>query len=158
MLWSAPRSRSTAFFRMMAQRGDCTVVHEPFSYLAEFGYADVGGVRVFSAAELLDGLRAQSALRPVFAKETTGRRYREVLGDAGFLGSDARRLLLLSRRCYRAGPTTRNSWATTRVSSSTVNPGSSSASRDWPECQKVSCPARHSATDVYPSPSATACA
>lgn len=43
MLWSAPRSRSTAFFRMMAERGDFTVVHEPFSYLAEFGYADVAG-------------------------------------------------------------------------------------------------------------------
>ena len=297
MLWSAPRSRSTAFFRMMAQRGDFTVVHEPFSYLAEFGYAEVGGVRVFSAAELLGALRSAAVVRPVFAKETTGKRYPEVLGDAGFLGPDARhaflirhpretiasyhalspsaprekigfeslhevfcsvarltgagplvidaadlvrspaavvaaycawagisylpealtwspgglpewelsqqwhrdvaassglgsvaaggsvdvdgdpvlsayldyhlpyyealharRLLLLSRRCYRAGPTTRNSWATTSVSSSTVNPGSSSASRDWPECQKVSCPARHSATDVYPSPSATACA
>ena len=41
MLWATPRSRSTAFFRMMAERGDFTVVHEPFSYLAEFGYADV---------------------------------------------------------------------------------------------------------------------
>jgi len=27
MLWSAPRSRSTAFFAMMAERGDFTVVH-----------------------------------------------------------------------------------------------------------------------------------
>ena len=25
---------------MMAERGDFTVVHEPFSYLAEFGYTD----------------------------------------------------------------------------------------------------------------------
>jgi hypothetical protein len=25
MLWSVPRSRSTAFFRMMAERGDFTV-------------------------------------------------------------------------------------------------------------------------------------
>jgi hypothetical protein len=95
MLWSAPRSRSTAFFRMMAQRGDCTVVHEPFSYLAEFGYADVGGSRVFSAAELLGRLRALSALRPVFAKETTGRRYPEVLGEAGFLAAGARHAFLI---------------------------------------------------------------
>ena len=43
MLWSAPRSRSTAFFRMMIERGDFTGVHEPFSYLAEFGYAEAGG-------------------------------------------------------------------------------------------------------------------
>jgi hypothetical protein len=52
MLWGTPRSRSTAFFRMMAERGDFTVVHEPFSYLAEFGYADVAGERVTSAAGL----------------------------------------------------------------------------------------------------------
>jgi hypothetical protein len=31
----------------------------------------------------------------VFAKETTGRRYPEVLGDAGFLGSDARHAFLI---------------------------------------------------------------
>jgi len=49
MLWGTPRSRSTAFFRMMAERGDFTVVHEPFSYLAEFGYTDVAGERVTSA-------------------------------------------------------------------------------------------------------------
>ena len=95
MLWSAPRSRSTAFFRMMAERGDFTVVHEPFSYLAEFGYADVGGVRVFSAAELPGALRALSSAGPVFAKETTGKRYPEVLGDAGFLGPDARHAFLI---------------------------------------------------------------
>ncbi len=95
MLWSAPRSRSTAFFRMMAQRGDFTVVHEPFSYLAEFGYADVGGTRVRSAPELLSGLRALAARRPVFAKETTGKRYPEVLADRGFLASDARHAFLI---------------------------------------------------------------
>jgi Sulfotransferase domain len=95
MLWSAPRSRSTAFFRMMTQRGDFTVVHEPFSYLAEFGYADVGGARVSSAPELLSGLRALAARRPVFAKETTGRRYPEVLADRGFLASDARHAFLI---------------------------------------------------------------
>ena len=57
MLWSAPRSRSTAFFRMMAERGDFTVVHEPFSYLAEFGYTDVAGIRVTCPADLLAALR-----------------------------------------------------------------------------------------------------
>ena len=34
MRWSAPRSRSTAFFRMMIECGDFAGVHEPFSYLA----------------------------------------------------------------------------------------------------------------------------
>jgi Sulfotransferase domain len=87
MLWSAPRSRSTAFFRMMAERGDCAVVHEPFSYLAEFGYADVGGRRVTSAPELITALL--EAPGHVFAKETTGRRYPEVLAAPEFLTGDA---------------------------------------------------------------------
>jgi sulfotransferase family protein len=85
MLWSAPRSRSTAFFRMMAERGDFTVVHEPFSYLAEFGYADVAGERVTSAAGLIGALSALGCRRRVFAKETTGRRYPEVLAEPQFL-------------------------------------------------------------------------
>jgi len=89
MLWSAPRSRSTAFFRMMAERGDFTVVHEPFSYLAEFGYADVAGARVTSAPDLIDALRDLGSRTHVFAKETTGRRYPEVLSSPSFLASDA---------------------------------------------------------------------
>lgn len=31
MLWAHPRSRSTAFERAFLERGDCTVLHEPFS-------------------------------------------------------------------------------------------------------------------------------
>jgi hypothetical protein len=89
MLWSAPRSRSTAFFRMMAERGDFTVVHEPFSYLAEFGSAQAGGVRVTSAPGLFTALRSLAAAGPVFAKETTGRRYPEVLAERAFLAADA---------------------------------------------------------------------
>jgi hypothetical protein len=94
MLWSAPRSRSTAFFRMMAERGDFTVVHEPFSYLAEFGYAEVAGVRVHSAADLLSALRGLGARGQVFAKETTGRRYPEVLGSPEFLASAVHTFLI----------------------------------------------------------------
>jgi hypothetical protein len=56
MLWSAPRSRSTAFFRMMIERGDFVCVHEPFSYLAEFGHVDLEGTRYTSAPGLLAGL------------------------------------------------------------------------------------------------------
>jgi hypothetical protein len=89
MLWSAPRSRSTAFFRMMAERGDFTVVHEPFSYLAEFGYAEVDGVRVTSAPDLFAALRSLARTTPVFVKETTGRRYPEVLAEPAFLATDA---------------------------------------------------------------------
>ena len=66
------RSRSTAFFRMMIERGDFTAVHEPFSYLAELGYAALAGTRITSAPALLSGLRQLAARRPVFVKETTG--------------------------------------------------------------------------------------
>lgn len=83
MLWSAPRSRSTAFFRMMAERGDFTVVHEPFSYLGMYGHTDVGGIRVESEHELIKALLALPG--HVFAKETTGHHYPEVLAAPEFL-------------------------------------------------------------------------
>ena len=44
-LWSVPRSISTAFERMMMERGDFKVIHEPFSYFfyaKEHGAAAVG--------------------------------------------------------------------------------------------------------------------
>jgi Sulfotransferase domain len=80
---------------MMAERGDFTVVHEPFSYLAEFGYTDVGGTRVTSAPELIDALRSLAARKPVFAKETTGKRYPEVLAHPHFLARDALHTFLI---------------------------------------------------------------
>lgn len=83
MLWSAPRSRSTAFFRMMAERGDFTVAHEPFSYLMMHGHADVGGTRVRSEADLIEALLELPG--PVFAKETTGVRYSKVVATPEFL-------------------------------------------------------------------------
>ena len=89
ILWSAPRSRSTAFFRMMAERGDFTAVHEPFSYLAEFGEVTVGPTRATSEAELIDALRELSAQGPVFVKDTTDERYPGILADRRFLAEDA---------------------------------------------------------------------
>jgi hypothetical protein len=56
-LWSAPRSRSTAFYQMMAERGDFQLVHEPFSYLAEFGESTVDGRVARCEPELLAALR-----------------------------------------------------------------------------------------------------
>ncbi|GAA4608222.1 branched chain amino acid aminotransferase [Actinoallomurus liliacearum] len=89
VLWSAPRSRSTAFFRMMAERGDFTPVHEPFSYLAEFGYVDIDGDRVTSEPALIERLRSLAARKPVFIKDTTDERYPGVLADREFLTTDA---------------------------------------------------------------------
>jgi Sulfotransferase domain len=95
MLWSSPRSRSTAFFRMMAERGDFTAVHEPFSYLAQFGQVRVGGAWLASARELLAALRSLASRGPVFVKETTGKRYPEVLADREFMAKDARHTFLI---------------------------------------------------------------
>ena len=83
MLWGVPRSGSTAFFRMMAERGDFTVVHEPFSYLVMHGHADVGGARVRSGAELITALLELPG--QVFVKETTGFRYPEFVATPEFL-------------------------------------------------------------------------
>ncbi|WP_137992775.1 sulfotransferase family protein [Streptomyces vilmorinianum] len=88
-LWSAPRSRSTAFFRMMCERGDFAVLHEPFSYLAEFGKVEVDGSYAQSETELLAEMRKMAARAPLFFKDTTDERYAGVLADERFLAEDA---------------------------------------------------------------------
>lgn len=84
-LWSAPRCRSTAFYRMMAERGDLRVVHEPFSYLAEFGSVEINGGRAHDGRAVLTGLRALAEDGRVFFKDTTDERYPDVLADRDFL-------------------------------------------------------------------------
>lgn len=84
-LWCVPRSRSTVFLRSMAERGDLTVVHEPFSRVTFFGTADVGGTTCTTEAEVVQELRELAGSRVVFLKETTDYRYPGVLADASFL-------------------------------------------------------------------------
>ncbi|MEV4847324.1 hypothetical protein AB0K20_29415 [Micromonospora matsumotoense] len=84
-LWSAPRSRSTAFARMMAERNDHLVVHEPFSQVVDFGEAKVGDRVARTEQEVLDALRAVAAERPVFFKDTMDFRYPALLADVAFL-------------------------------------------------------------------------
>jgi hypothetical protein len=84
-LWSAPRSRSTAFARMMAERGDLTVLHEPFSHVMDFGSTTVDGQTVHGEAELIAALRALSHRTPVFFKDTTDFHYPGLLTDRAFL-------------------------------------------------------------------------
>jgi Sulfotransferase domain len=95
ILWSAPRCRSTAFFKMMAGRGDFQVVHEPFSYLAEFGTSTVDGSAANTEQALLAELRGLAARGPVFVKDTTDERYPGVLADRRFLESDATHTFLI---------------------------------------------------------------
>lgn len=88
-LWSAPRCMSTAFFRMMLERGDFRAVHEPFSNRAEFGEVSIAGVTVTDEAALPARLRELASTGPVFFKDTTDERYPAVLADTAFLAEDA---------------------------------------------------------------------
>lgn len=79
-MWAHPRAVSTAFLRMMIERGDVTVVHEPLVTLADFGKVEIaapGGaaVELDSVADVLAHLRALARARPVFSKDTLEYRY-----------------------------------------------------------------------------------
>lgn len=79
-MWAHSRSTSTAFLRMMIERGDVTTVHEPWLALTEAGKvtlpASDNGVRtVRSDTELRDHLVGLGESRPVFVKEVVDYRY-----------------------------------------------------------------------------------
>lgn len=86
-LWSAPRCRSTAFARMMAERNDRVVVHEPFSQVVDFGEAKVGDRVAHTEQDVLAALRAVSTEKPVFFKDTTDFHYPALLADQAFLAA-----------------------------------------------------------------------
>jgi Sulfotransferase domain len=95
-LWSAPRARSTAFFRSMAERGDLTVLHEPFYYLKGFGRTEAEGRAFDSPASLLAWLCDETHDLGVFLKDTTDHRHADVLADRRFL-AEARHAFLIRR-------------------------------------------------------------
>lgn len=79
-MWAHPRAISTAFGRMMIERGDVTVVHEPFVTLVDHGRVELpdgsaGTMTVDCAGDLLAQLRALGSTRPVFFKDTLEYRY-----------------------------------------------------------------------------------
>jgi hypothetical protein len=81
-LWAVPRSRSTAFLRIMLERGDLNVVHEPFSYFVEDGQFDVADRRATSMPGLLELLLAANGTgKRVFFKDTSDYRYPSLLAD-----------------------------------------------------------------------------
>jgi hypothetical protein len=93
-LWSAPRCRSTAFARMMAERGDYVMVHEPFSHVMNFGESQVGAQVVRSERELIPALRRMSRDRPLFFKDTTDFHYPLLLTDRSFLAGATHTFLI----------------------------------------------------------------
>jgi hypothetical protein len=95
-LWSAPRARSTAFFRSILERGDMLALHEPFCNLTCFRETDVNGRTFHSAGSLLAWLRDETDDVTVFLKDTTDYRHQEVLGDRRFL-AEGRHAFLIRR-------------------------------------------------------------
>jgi hypothetical protein len=96
-LWSAPRTRSTVFFRSMAERGDMTVLHEPFCKLRDFGQTDAGARTFDSPRSLLAWLRDETHDMRVFLKDHPPTAcVRDVLADRRFL-AEARHAFLIRR-------------------------------------------------------------
>ncbi|WP_409492267.1 sulfotransferase family protein [Amycolatopsis sp. cmx-11-12] len=93
-LWSAPRSRSTAFLRMIVERGDFEVLHEPFSGLADFGQATVADTTVRTERDLIAAIRSCADRGPVFFKDTTDFHYPGLLADREFLSTATHTFLI----------------------------------------------------------------
>lgn len=98
VLWCVPRSRSTAFERMMYERGDHTCVHEPFSRVCDFGESRVGEHPCRSQAEVMARIDELAARGPAFVKDTLDFRFDEVLADAGFLARHRHALMVRDPR------------------------------------------------------------
>ncbi len=97
VLWSAPRSRSTAFFRSMVERGDLVALHEPLEGLHFIGPLEVDGRTFVSPPELLTWLVDDTGGRRVFLKETVNPLVQAaVVGDRRFL-AEARHGFLIRR-------------------------------------------------------------
>ncbi|HEY7433089.1 MAG TPA: hypothetical protein VH641_20410 [Streptosporangiaceae bacterium] len=91
VMWAHSRSASTAFLRMMIERGDVAVLHEPFLALTQQDPVPVpaagGGTRAATSCPELVGLLAELRLvRPVFVKEVLDYRYDYVFANPGELG------------------------------------------------------------------------
>jgi len=89
-LWAHSRSASTAFGRMMIERGDVAVLHEPFLALAQGEPVPVpapgGGFRAArTGPELVARLAELGRVRPAFVKEVLDYRYDDVFGHPGEL-------------------------------------------------------------------------
>ncbi|HVV24790.1 MAG TPA: sulfotransferase family protein, partial [Pseudonocardiaceae bacterium] len=80
-LWGPPRSLSTAFLRMMIERGDHEVVHEPFSSIVVQGHVTIGGRVATTHDELVTLLADRAGDRRVFVKETTEYDYLNTGGE-----------------------------------------------------------------------------
>jgi hypothetical protein len=82
----------------MVERGDMTVLHEPFCNLRDYGETDAGTRTFDSPLSLLAWLRDETHSMSVFLKDTpsTSEHFRDVLADQRFL-AEARHAFLIRR-------------------------------------------------------------
>lgn len=92
-LWSVPRGRSTAFFRMMRERGDHVVLFEPFVMLHRLGSMTVGDITAASDAALAEAMQHVAARSRVFFK-MTGLRHIDLASSRDFLRSGTHTFLI----------------------------------------------------------------
>jgi hypothetical protein len=96
-LWSAPRSRSTAFFRSMVERGDLLALHEPLEGLHFVGPLQIDGRTFESPPELLAWLMEDTSGRSVFLKETVNPPVQGIVVDDRRFLAEARHAFLIRR-------------------------------------------------------------
>jgi len=88
-LWAHPRSTSTALERLMRNRPDCSVFHEPFlgKYYNQIG-KDVPGVEMsafdINYSKIRDRILAQGEQSPVFVKDMSYHVLPEFFEDTDF--------------------------------------------------------------------------
>jgi hypothetical protein len=82
----------------MVERGDMTVLHEPFCNLRDYGETEAGARTFYSPLSLLAWLRDETHDLSVFLKDTppAGEHIRDVLADRRFLG-ESRHAVLIRR-------------------------------------------------------------
>jgi hypothetical protein len=91
-LWTHPRSISTAFERVMMERKDFTILHEPFSYLyyvhregATISQQYVDPDHPTDYAGIKAHLVQAASRRPVFFKDMCAHCFDDLAADDGFL-------------------------------------------------------------------------
>lgn len=90
VMWAPPRSLSTAFVRVIAERGDFTILHEPLCDLAACGsyshkLTGLQSVELASPAALFEHVQALRADGQVFIKDTCEFAHDEVLSGSAYL-------------------------------------------------------------------------
>lgn len=105
---STPRALSTAFTRMMYERGDCAIFHEPSQYAFDkiyypqflIKFFKPGGLETFE--DVKNALFLEAKMRPVFAKEMSFGVEEFLQNDPEFIKNPQVQCLFLLRNPHHA--------------------------------------------------------